>query len=139
MKLLFTGCFFGILLLMAGIELAGWGHGSYFFLAITSAPLGPAWIGMPLLWGGIGWLLSKSAFPRYRKAFVGLMLLHYLTALLLALYPNSPYRDLAYLHGRYGWLFCAFTLYLFVQGTFWYLYFLKNRKWLVRNEAHTAK
>src|SRR5260370_33498361 len=89
---------YGFALGLAGFGAAGVGHGTYVIMGPASSPLGSvndvvlAWIGAPVLWAFVGFLLGRVQHIAWRVAFFATMLAHY-SGLFFILRPPGRFAD----------------------------------------------
>jgi hypothetical protein len=103
-----AGLLYGCVLTFLAIAAAGAGHGSFIPLYVSSAPLSVLYLvakaggeaaflailfGGTLLWAVLGWLVARAG--RAPKAALGLLVVHYLSALALVVGTGEPPRGIA--------------------------------------------
>lgn len=93
-KLGLAGLVYGLGLTVVGVFMAAAGHGTYLLLGVAAAPV--SFLGIlfsivapPILWGGVGFLLSHAGQQPQRQIVVCVMLLHYLGIILLPFFGHD--------------------------------------------------
>jgi hypothetical protein len=134
-KLWLSGVTYGAGLTCLGIMAAGAGHGTYLLLGIASAPL--SFLGIPLsiispplLWGLVGWLLSRAERGPQRQIVPALFLVHYAAILLMPLfedYAEGKYIAITWAHNPVILILGA-GVYLLGQGLMWGYWFRLRTK-----------
>jgi len=122
-----TGLAYGTALMFLSFCAAGFGHGSYVLLGLTSSPLG-AWpfkgsviavalLGTPVLWGLVGLLVALLPDRRARGILVLVMGGHYVTAFFLLW--ADPFGDWYYLPKMLGVFASGAAVYCLGQIALW--------------------
>jgi hypothetical protein len=114
-----AGALYGVVLTGLGVGAAGAGHGTYLLLGIFAAPLDllgflAIILGAPLLWATVGVLAGLRKRIAVRSCLIGLLLLHYLSAV-----GTTAMGDWGYVRRMWisdPWLFIhALTIYFVGQ------------------------
>ena len=128
------GAAYGVALGFLAFVSAGFGHGTYILVGVSSAPIGvlgipAALLGAPLIWAVVGYLLSRVTSIRSSRAFLTAICLHYLGVFVLFLTPT--YGDWAYFPRVLEvipWVVLAWgLLYIVGQAIIWWKYGVQVR------------
>lgn len=121
------GLAYGCALAFIGFLAAGFGHGCYVIIGLSSAPLGLlqniliSLIGGPVLWTVVGLLLGTSRHLVLRLAFLATMLSHY-ASLFHVLRSPSIFADWDYLPKVQSIVWIGFAVYAIGQALIWIWY-----------------
>lgn len=128
-KEIFIFISYGLILTFFSYKYMGYGHGIYVPMALFSSPLGYfgiriAFLGTPILWGIIGYLLSKSDLL-YFKICMFIMLIHYISFFILSLnFKNwndwNNFTDTNLINILLKYLITGFVIYFVGQIYLWY-------------------
>jgi hypothetical protein len=127
------GLAYGILLAIMGFLAAGFGHGTYVVIGLSSAPCGLgqnvifALIGAPLLWLLSAFLSGGSRHWAWRALYLFVMTVHYVS-LPWILQAPSPFADWSYVHKVEGLFWAAIVFYCAGQIGLWGLAVLQTWK-----------
>lgn len=139
-KSMIYGCIgfaYGFGLMVLSIGAAGFGHGTYVLMGLSSAPLSIlsllprgdfrvliALLGTPVLWLLIGFLLGLSPSLRRVRCVLVVMAVHYSTALLLLLpASHSEFSDWSYVPKVQGVFIMGIVFYVIGQAFVWLAFF----------------
>jgi hypothetical protein len=141
-KLTLAGFTYGLILCAFSFIAAGYGHGTYTLMGLSSAPVClfgvlPALLGCPLLWALI-FALVGTGLKKLRWVFVAVMTLHYGVAVVVLTWPGGFYSNWDYIsrfRGNYAFLtvfgfatYAAGQLFLWVRFARLYSAPIKNTR-----------
>jgi hypothetical protein len=110
---------YGIILCIVAFFVAGFGHGSYLLLGLAGAPFSAISIPLAFLASVLQWPMIPIVCSRFsfgRRLMAGFLIIHYVSAAVILLWPTSEYADLGYLTRM-----PRDVITLFVVGVIWYL------------------
>lgn len=129
------GLTYGAALTTLGVILAGAGHGTYLLLGVASAPAGYLGVAIsilfpPLLWGAVGWLLSRADRSPWRQLVTISLLAHYVSIFFLPCFEE--YAEEKYVLKTWEYspslLILGLVVYLGGQAVIWYLWYRRKPK-----------